>query len=70
MAAAYFDCNLVDTIRKPTREKKPATLLKVVEPWNIIIGVIDSYIVAYDLHTFSQLNQIPETKGNISLPMS
>jgi hypothetical protein len=63
--SAYFDCNMVETVRKPTREKKPATHLKVVEQWNIIIGIVDTYIVAYDLHTFSQLNQIPETKGTL-----
>lgn len=54
---------MVETVRRQTREKKAATSLKVVEQWNIIIGIVDTYIVAYDLHTFSQLNQIPETKG-------
>lgn len=54
---------MVDAVRRATRDKKAATSLKVVEAWNIIIGIVDTYIIAYDLHTFSQLNQIPETKG-------
>lgn len=31
------------------------------------MGICDSYIVVYDIHTFAALNQLPETKGKYFL---
>jgi hypothetical protein len=33
------------------------------QAWNLIICLIDSYVVAYNMHTFAAMPQMPETKG-------
>jgi hypothetical protein len=37
--------------------------LNICKGWNIILGIVDSLLVAYDLNSLSPISQLPELKG-------
>lgn len=48
----------------PTRqERKPVQSLQVVEAWRALVGIVDGFLVAYDIYTRMPLAQIAESKG-------
>ena len=58
--SAMFD--LIKTIPKFSKSKKPIVQLLVVEKWSVLLSLSDSYINVHDLATFQHIEKLRTTK--------
>lgn len=66
-ARGAYSATMKDSPRvsKQSKEKKSIQQLTVVDSWNLLIGIMDGMIIAYEFGTNQKVSELPDTKGCI-----
>lgn len=52
-----------DTLKSSKARKHALSVMKVVENWKVLVGIVDDVIMVYDVNNFQCISQLLDTKG-------